>query len=257
MTRPRKRRVRKKFLYFILAAASVFAVLGSAGYLAVYSDLLKVETININGNVISNSEEIRSKLAADLASRSLLNRFLGERSLLFWPNGKFKPSGRLLPAVLEMNFEKNWGSKTVTIEVTERKPFGIFCETLCYWFDEEGVLFDRSPEATGFLIAKVKDENRRNLGLNDQIIGKPEFTDNLIQTIKILSAGSILKPKTYVIKNIGLQEFHVLTDGPELYFSLGFIPKDLTKILEAIAKETNIRRLNYIDFRVENRVYYK
>ena len=215
-----------------------------------------MEAVNIFENETAGSEEIKEVLIGRFKA-SFFRRMLGPESLFFWPKGGFEINSQSLPALVYATLTKDWQRKTVDIQVEERKPFGILCGSACYWFDEEGVLFDQAPESKGFLIPKVLDENQRNLNLNDQIFGKPEFTQNLIDLMRQMQETGILKPRSFTIKNLNLQEIHIETDGPALYFNLRSMPKDIDQILSGVNQHKKLQNLSYIDLRVENRVYYR
>lgn len=266
LTRNIYRRKSERNFKFLWGTIALFLLSGSAlgaGYLILWSDLFKAEAVNIFGNQTASAEEIKEVLTGNFGA-SFMRRLLGPRSLFFWPKGKFAINSRRLPALVYAEVEKDWQKKIVDIKAEERKPFGILCQNSdhqnsngCYWFDEEGVLFDRSPSARGFLIPKVLDENQRNLSLNDQIFGKPEFTENLINLMKQMQKITLLKPRSFIIKDLSLREIHVETNGPELYFSLRSVPKNIEKILAGVNQQKKLLNLSYLDLRVENRIYHK
>jgi hypothetical protein len=49
----------------------------------------------------------------------------------------------------------------------------------------------------------------------------------------------------------------VLGNGPTLYFSGFFVPQNISGVVRDIRNATSFENLSYIDFRVENKVFYK
>jgi hypothetical protein len=126
----------------------------------------------------------------------------------------------------------------------------------CWWFDDEGFIFKRAPAAEGSLLVVVDDYSQDKLGLNFKVL-PPEFIPNLFSIFRVLGAGD-LNVKGVELNNLALQELEASTyDGPKLYFSLRF-PADYTlQVIESFYSKPGFGKLQYLDFRVENRVYYK
>lgn len=134
----------------------------------------------------------------------------------------------------------------------------------CWWFDDEGFIFKRAPAAEGSSLVVVDDYSQDKLGLNFKVL-PPEFIPNLFSIFRVLGASN-LNVKGVELNNLALQELEVLTypstplgasDGPKLYFSLRF-PADYTlQVIESFYAKPGFGKLQYLDFRVENRVYYK
>ncbi len=135
---------------------------------------------------------------------------------------------------------------------------------VCFWFDKEGFLFKRSIGVQGSLIIVVNDYSQKNLGLNSRIV-PPEFIPNLFSLFRVLSESG-LGIREIRLNDLGLQEIEVDTypstalgagDGPKLYFGLRFRPDNSLAVIRSLKNQSNFNALEYIDFRVENRAYYK
>jgi len=127
----------------------------------------------------------------------------------------------------------------------------------CYWFDKNGVLFAVAPSLEGNAINKVDDFSGRDLKLGDSILGE-NLTPNLIKIFNVLE-NSGLGIRALKLENLDLQEIvfeQSQTSLPKIYFSLRGNPVFISPAIEDL-KKTGLEKIEYVDFRVENRVYYK
>ena len=126
----------------------------------------------------------------------------------------------------------------------------------CWWFDIEGVLFKRGVRASGNIIPSVQDASGRVLALNGVVLEADHFK-NFLSILKILnSAGLSLKSVSLV--SASADELRVETyDDPALYFSLRFPPEGTLAVIENLQAKPDFQKLQYIDFRVEKRTYYR
>jgi hypothetical protein len=92
--------------------------------------------------------------------------------------------------------------------------------------------------------------------LNAKIL--PEsFVSNLISILSVLRHTG-LEVKTVELKDLSLEEVTVTTaNGPSLYFSLRFAADNYLTVIQSLMARSGFGKLQYIDCRTENRVYYK
>ena len=70
--------------------------------------------------------------------------------------------------------------------------------------------------------------------------------------------ASGLTVEEIALHDIGLEEVDVSTyNGPVIYFSLRFNAMEDLPVLQQLLAKPNFNSLQYIDFRTENRAYYK
>lgn len=111
--------------------------------------------------------------------------------------------------------------------------------------------------AEGQLINKVNDFSGRLLKLGEPILDK-KFANNIFKIFEILEKSD-LKIKSLKLEDIALQE--IIADSgtsllPKIYFSLRFNSEFALTAIESL-KKNGLEKIEYIDFRVENRAYYK
>ena len=119
------------------------------------------------------------------------------------------------------------------------------------------MVFEHAPKTEGEMIYKVDDFSERRLIIGNKII-KEDLLANLLKIFNILEQSG-LNVRTLQIKDLSLQEATVEPVNilmPKIYFSLRFDPAFAMPAIQAI-KEYGLNKIEYVDFRVENRAYYK
>ncbi len=159
--------------------------------------------------------------------------------------------------------QNNADNNTQTISPKTQSPIGFSDSSAsvprlsasCWWFDDGGVAFKRSPSTEGKLIMTVQDYSQKG-GLNSKIL-PDRFIGNFLSVIRVIQKSSV-DEKEILVKDIAREEVEVLThNGPKLYFSLRFPADSALTAIEHLQGKPSFKNLRYIDFRVENKVYYK
>lgn len=183
-----------------------------------------------------------------------LANFLGWNNFLAWPSGDLAVGGT---ALFSAKIQKDWLTRVINIDVKERERFGIWCVTsdICYWMDGSGEVFEPAPVTEGTLILKVYDKNNQPLAIGSKIM-EDRFLGNLMKILKDLKNMDLAIQKITLDRE--LQEVRADTyGGPTIFFSIRFDPAVNVGSLQGLNKTTPIEKLNYIDLRIENRIYYK
>ena len=83
------------------------------------------------------------------------------------------------------------------------------------------------------------------------------FVPNMLSVLDAVKASG-LTVKEISLNNMGLEELDVSTyNGPDIYFSLRFSAAEDLSVLQGLMQKPNFSSLQYVDFRTENRAYYK
>lgn len=122
----------------------------------------------------------------------------------------------------------------------------------CFNMDENGIIFKESPVISGGPFLVIYDRISGDLKINSRVIS-PEILKSILeirQKVKInLLSFTIISPIA--------ADLEILTsNGWKIYFDAS---KDVNKqisILETVLAK-KVQPLEYVDLRIENRVYYK
>lgn len=243
----------KIYSFFILLS---FLIIGIA-YVIIYSPLFQIK--NINKDVFKGEVREFDKIISDLklffATRSKTSSILGASNILVWKN-QVEDFLKYQPAINNITIEKDYLNRAININIDGRQKFGVFCSTVeCWWFDKNGIIFEKAPQVEGEIIYKINDLSGRKLEIGEIILARKLF-DNAIKVFKTLEETG-LNIKTLNMDNLELQEAYIKSPSiPKIYFSLRFTPDFNNEIFKNL-KEIGLQKIEYIDLRVENRVYYK
>lgn len=287
-----RRRRRVAISVFFLAA---YVILLTGAWIVIKSPMFRIREIKIQGNKNVSGEDVITLVRAEMSANSLGKRMLGFGNMLAWPDALSRKTLALLPELKSVSVEKNYRARTLTVRAEERQSFGIWClKTLinadneliyadngsasisqnphtsafnCLWFDREGVIFKRSFSAEGSLISVVDDYSERALGPGARVLPE-EFVENLFSVLRAVSDSGI-SIKEIRLNDFNLQEIEVTTydnglpsealakEGPKVYFSLRFPADNTAAVIKSLVSQGKFGTLEYLDFRVENRAYYK
>lgn len=254
------RRPRKKRTFALWIIPPILLLVGF-GFFVAQSDFFTMREISITGERLLSEEEIKKALVSEINTASFIARFLGPEHSVFWLFAKseyfFSEPTELESISLNFDF---W-PRRASIEVTERSVAHIICrptEGACYGVTESGMIFARIPEVRGPLILRLEDnQSDFPVVLGSQYFGDQAFLPHVYETSNVLADAGIL-PTLLRVRDKRLYEWEaVLGNGPTLYFSGFFVPQNLAGVVEDIRNATSFENLSYIDFRVENKVFYK
>ncbi len=255
----RDRKTRYVWLGILFLALYFISLI--AAWVVFRSPLFKFKELRIEGNETVQKEDILMLYQSNMFRDSFFRYLLGYRNFLVWPEELTPEELRQFPVIKRAATEKDYGRGLLLIKVEERKAAGIWCGMQtelprCFWFDDEGVLFDKAPLVEGNLIRAVRDYASAEIYLGARVLGKEQIT-NLLSVFQVF-ARTGLSVKEISLSDLGLQELTITTyEGPELYFSLRFKADDAAQVLDFLDQKPNFRKFEYVDFRVKDRVYYK
>ena len=248
------------------------------------SRMFVVQTIAVSGVPDVVGVQLEHDFEDFSRAHSLRFRILGADNMLAWDTDTraFLATQLQLQA---LSIQKNYTQRSITIIVEGREKFGIWCayteqgdqisniqpnvlatttasfeapvtSPLCYWFDHAGLLFAPAPHVESELFNRVYDSTGRTLGIGDHILSDRLFV-NLSAIFSLLDRAQI-NTKTIYLRDLGLEEVEVdSVSDPRLYFSLQFSPDFTMPVIRSLRQSNVWGRATYVDFRVENRAYYR
>lgn len=254
----RKRRliIRASLLALILVAAS-FGIIR----FIFYSNFFKFTEVIFANETNLDKEKVLSFLENKIENGSFLERSLGPKSFLAWPKsipGSDLPS---FPEIEKLEIEKKYNDNALVISAFVQEPLGIWClrsiaEPKCYWFSEDGKIFKESLMPSGNLVKVISDYSQTDLSLGGQIL-EEYLLNNFISIFKVVLkldvSVSEIRLDTLEDEEITVK----IQDGPEIYFSLRHNAENYLPVINSLTKKAGFKKLEYIDLRTENRVYYR
>ncbi len=146
----RRRRNRRRRWLWIGVVTLVLALLAGAGWLVLGSNVLGVRAVEVSGNRIANTDDVR-RLAEVPQGTPLARVDLDAVAT--------RVAG--LPAVKSVQVARGWPN-TINVRITERAPLFAIETPGGYWIaDDEGVVFTSAADADGLMVATVPSGDAR------------------------------------------------------------------------------------------------
>ncbi len=285
--RRRKRKRRRAYLFTALGLIALYGIFFAAQWLVLRSPVFRVDHVVVQGNsAVLSADVISLAEASAIHGHDIFRGALTFDNMLLWPANIPQNELQLIPQLASASISKDFFSHTITIIVTERAPFGIWCfsaspgggaafasvsaatstspavaivtdtNTPCYWFDNTGTIFEKAGETQGDLVYTVYDRAQQPRGLNQKVL-PDEFLSNFISIMNVLRASG-LSVRAIEMNDLSLEEVDVQTaNGPTIYFSLQFPADEYLPVIQKLMLQSNFDKLQYVDCRTENRLFYK
>ena len=257
-----KQKKRRK-LFFRLMFWGCVCVVGLVGvaYLLFFAKVFDIRTVEIQA-----SDELHASLS-DIVKNWLDEEFwkLTRRNniLLISADALARQLVADLPKLEFIAVDVDFPHGLI-LSAVERKPVGVWCPVVqgrCFYFDKEGVAFDETKPSAGFLITVINDyRHGKTIELGDRVAAT-DWLGNIIKARDLLAKADI-DISGFFIPADSFDEFHAQTaDGWTIMFS---IQTDVEKQIHALATFMKEKltpgqksNLQYVDLRIQNRIYYK
>lgn len=265
-----RRKKKRRYIAFGVLLVAAYLVAMGAFWLVYRSPVFQVQHVVVTGDTtVASSEVVAVLQSAALQKRNFFKELLGFQNILLWPSTLATSDLAFLPQVKSITISKNYFFRTLTAQVTERTPIAVWCfmpqtgangnpvgNEQCYWFDANGTMFERAFDTQGGLLLSVHDYAQTGLGLGGKIL-PAEFIPNMMSILNDIKVSG-LNPKEIALKDLSLEQVNVTTqNGPNVYFSLRFSAAEDLPVLQNLMAKPDFNKLQYINFTVENRAYYK
>lgn len=236
----------------------------AAGVAATALPAVQLTDIRVSGLQTLDERDVRAYLGAALGEKYLL---LFPRSSYFLAHTGILAKGirDAFPAIADVEMEKEF-PRTLTVRVTERKFWGILCNTLqdanpvqCAALDETGFAYESAPLPQGNLLLIVESD-RPSLEP-----GKTRMDEELVREMQALQqkireaiGGEVAR---FEVRDRVSGEIRArAADGFMIWFKRGDDISNAMRVLKKVLDaEIGNRRenLDYIDVRFGNKVFYK
>jgi len=249
----------RRWRFVILFILGIGVMIG-VYWVIVGSDLMRFENMEIRGANHLSQEDVRLFLEHRIPARNTPKSLLGYSHFWVWPSEWENGDLKELPHLKKVDFDADYKERKLLVSVTERNFVGVWCNDIeggtdCVWFDEEGIAFEPSLKPDGYLVFHVDDQASTSRKLGEKVIGDDFFENLMILEEVLRSIGA-----SYRLYELNADRSEVsvqLRNGPLLRFSLEFPSHYITDILTALRRREIFSQLSYIDFRIQNKVFYK
>ena len=257
-------RIKKRKKAALTALVALFIIVAACvglGYLLFFTGLLDVRTVDISGTEIVSSADLKTA-----AEEWLSGGFLGitrNRNLLFISAEKLVSElTAKFPKIDSVEIRKEF-PHGLKIAVVERQSAGIWCfvvSSRCFYFDKSGVAYAEAAQSSGFLILNVSDYQGQAVTLGSRV-NSEEWTKNIITARELLLKIGV-NIAEFSISSGSFDEFDAKTAGGwKIMFSNSTdIAKQISSLSILFRDKLPAEKragLQYIDLRIQDRIYYK
>lgn len=249
------RRKQKVFLAKMIAlGVGVAGFFGGIGYFALFSSSLEIQQINVSGLKKVDAKVIDERIQEQL-NRTWLSYAKPQKNIFLFDGDGLRAS--LLaqfPALKDVTIDKD-PMHAITFTFVEREPLGIWCfKNDCRYFDDEGALWGQPVRSSGFLLLTVNDQRERDKSIDLEFLEAVKHVHRGFQGIHV-------GLRNVTIPADRLREFQA--DTSKGYPVMMSLDSDLEKqmqvfriFIEKKAADKNFRP-QYVDLRIDGRIYYK
>ncbi|MBX4199111.1 hypothetical protein KW800_02435 [Candidatus Parcubacteria bacterium] len=243
-----------------IAIVAVILVIFVGPVLLLRSPQVRISQVNIMGNEVTKSEDLETVIYNDLSGYYFT--VIPKDSALLYAKTKMKNDLlSAVPRLLSVDVSLA-NPHSLKVSVTERQPHALYCEIegvdKCYFLDESGYIFALAPGFSPDVYMTYTTSPALNSPIGTELF-KPEDLNSIEQ---FLSGMKSLGIEPEVLNRSG--------DEYELTQKLGPVvkwrsAKDLEPILVNLEsfirnsglKMADIRAMQYIDLRFDNKVFYR
>ena len=244
----------------ILISLAFFCLLAGSAYFLIWSPVLWIKEIEVRP--LASSMSVKEIVQENLDEK--IWQVIPQKSFLLVPLEKIrKEILERFPEIKEVVISKKIPNLLI-VEVSERQSIGIWCQTestttepvirQCFCLDKEGIIFRESPLISGSFILNIFNFKKEPAVLGEKV-ASPEMVDFILKTAQ----GLFLKIDNFEI--ISPEDLRARTsDGWQIYFNPTYSANRQINALKTVLKEKikeNANSLEYIDLRIDGRVYYK
>lgn len=251
----RRKRIKKSHPWRVVGGILFLCLTAAAGYFFLFSPFFQIEKIDIFSEI-----EVEGIIRKNLEGKKY---GVEKKNIFLAPLEKIRADILSLSSEIESVEIKKKLPGSLEVAVKNYQDVGIWCQASretatstpeikqCYDIDSKGVVYRESPIIRGNLILNISDFRGAEPKLKD-IAVSPEMI------------GFILEVK----KGIGVNSFEIINntdltaqtrEGWLIYFNTSLSVKSQLEALDRVLKElvTETSSLEYIDLRIDGRVYYR
>lgn len=253
-------------LKIVVAVLGTVVVVAGLIYLLFFSNLFDVREVSFNGLYTVSSDVFKVKIDESL-NQKILKYLPLRNNIFFFSTSNFENEfASTYPIFKSVNIQKKLLHGLV-LNFLERKPAGVWCFAStdstgssqagsvqvghCQYFDEDKVLWGQPGKSSGFIFLTIEDNRQTESRQIDN-----EFFEPIMEVAKSM-LGEI---KNIIIPADSFNEFRVYTTDYYIIFTTDSDILNQIDVLKIFMKDKNGDpnfHPQYIDLRIDGRVYYK
>lgn len=282
----RKRRAWKRLI-------ALFVLVPSLGiglfYAVFFSGALAVSEIELRGAEKTSRDALRQIIAEFLERR--IAGAIPQNNIILIPSAELASTVReRLPALRSVQASKNILKRRLLVAVEERTYAGIWCtrgerETThsasstitvtvtstaadsagrqlpshgpCFLMDAKGVLYDMAPESTGILQLRLVGSTPQDPQLGATAVNGQTLAW-IARAKEALEKQFSIRTTVFELRDPADAIAHTSAGWPILFDTARPLESALSALRQALAAiDQSVRTIEYLDLRIEGRVYYK
>jgi cell division septal protein FtsQ len=256
----KRRQVLRKFLLWLL-----FPIFGAGGIalILLLSPYFHIRHISVTGNSAVPKEDI-IRYTERVLSGAVFGLF-PERNMFVFPSVRMEERIlRAFPLVASADILLAWRSKEITITVSERASWGLYCRHVsepCFYIATDGVLLGTAPRLSGSSIVRIIDirENQPEriagaVGIEHQKALRIQHIAGRLKSAYQLESKEIILGRGFNERT----ELYTAEGWYILYDEKTNIARALENLDLVLSQQIEDRaKLEYIDVRFAGKVFYK
>lgn len=272
----RKKRIRRRVKYGIILFL-LSTIFGIFVYLA-HRPELSISAVELQGGVLVTQQDIEARTLEYLQGKYLW--IFPVKNSLWYPKGELEKYLVESFKRIDTIYIERKDFHTLSIVISERKPFALWCDTLpgvktsesevsiedtgpkCYFMDSNSTVFAPAPIFSGDAYFKYYGILDAENPVGEYYLASTtEFAD--ITSLVLATKRMSLRPQYLIAK--GNDEFSlVISGGGQIFFDTKKPLKGVIENLEALLKTPELAipasgnlQIEYIDLRFGNKLFYK
>jgi hypothetical protein len=252
LSKKKKRQRRRRWFFIYLIGFFIFSGV------ILFSPILKIVSVNFEGATGIADERLDGFVSEFKNSQKAF--IFSADNILFFNINEFKQEFQeSFPRLEVLNLNVNWFKRLVKVNFRERTPLFIWCDKMgeeCFYVDQAGIAYERSPITVGNLILKVFAGDGAVLG---EMVRGDNFFERLAELVSKLGQYLAISPTSVFIEdsNVVLE----VAGGWQLLLNIDFEVENSLNVTQGLFEqeilENRRQDLDYVDLRFPDRAYYK
>jgi hypothetical protein len=256
----RQKKRKRQVLMLALLAGVFVLIVGALFYCVFFAKLFDYRNIELNGPP-DFKDKIKTSIDRWLSDKYY---FITRRnnSFAFSINNLLSELSQQYPELENIEAEKI-SVHDFKINYSAKKPVGIWCllkQNKCYYFDRNAIIFSQIEPSEGYLLTRIDDDRERIINIGSMIMSNEWMTD-IFDSIAILKTNNIVISRVYVSQD-SINDIDFITQaGWKILISTSTnVKSQINALINLYSEKLSAEqksRLEYIDLRIQDRIYYK